>query len=125
MNLFLFYELYSHKFVLSVCTYPCLSDQSTSVKYQLCFHRQQQFDARILLACSKLHLYFGWKISSNMNDKLYSICRWFLFFVPGSVGLSQIASNFFTLEVGLQPKQIHSMIKKLEAAQSFRSHPPI
>jgi hypothetical protein len=40
-------------------------------------------------------------------------------FVPGSAGLSQVASNFFTLEAGLQPKQIDGAIKELEAAQSF------
>jgi hypothetical protein len=53
-----------------------------------------------------------------MNEKLYN-CQFFFSSVPGSAGLSQVASNFFTLEVGFQPKQIHSTIKKLEAAQSF------
>jgi hypothetical protein len=43
----------------------------------------------------------------------------YICFAPGSAGLSQVASNFFTLEAGLQPKQMNGAIKELEAAQSF------
>jgi hypothetical protein len=43
----------------------------------------------------------------------------FICIVPDSAWFSQIASNFFTLELSLHPKQIHSTIKELEAAQGI------
>ncbi len=77
-------------FVLSVCTYPCLSAQSTSVKYQLCFRRQQQFDARILLACSKFHLFWlvnyfkhEWKVVQL--PVFFFFCTWQCGAQPGSL----------------------------------------